>query len=167
MCSFEGDASATSCGKDGFLAQMVRMSLTYAGDGLDDCRLGDDEDSDDLGTIMKSVGLPAEMLCVKHGETMCYPKYKSSESSGLFNFQGPPTETQLTTMCDPCVLKVVKSMMRMMMRMVPEEGDNANDPGSAMAAMFDMMCAKDLDVSICGPFLSFVYPPIRSVLPNL
>jgi hypothetical protein len=161
MCSFEGDASATSCGKDGFLGQMARMSLTYAGDGLDDCRLDDSGENSDLGTIMKSIGLPAEMLCVKDGETMCYPKYKSLESSGLFNFQGPPTETQLTTMCDPCVLKVLKSMMRLIMLMVPEEGDNAN-----VAAMFDMMCAKDLDVSICGPFLSFVYPPIRSVLPN-
>jgi len=64
-------------------------------------------------------------------------------------------------MCDPCVLKVVKSMMRMMMRMmiqmVPEEGDNAIDQGamaandldSAIPAMFDMMCAKDLDDNYC------------------
>jgi len=149
ICSFEGDSTSTSCGKDSFLAHMVRMSRDYAAGGLDDCQLGDNSGAqENMGSLMKRLGSIVENLCIKDGTTMCYPKFAKMISSGLFNISGTPTEVEMTAVCDTCSLKMHKSIVRMMMFTTYEEGADDGNLGKA-ASMFDLYCAQDLDENYC------------------
>ena len=104
-CSFEGEASATSCGSKSPLAVLSKMSRKWGRqDGMKKC----------ASKEYLALGMYSDVVCAKEGDKYCLPKLGSMGMGEM----GVPTKESLDSMCDPCFLKVMKVIMRVMMAMM-------------------------------------------------
>ena len=109
----------------------VNLSGSGSGGGKDESGLSPDMT---LGTFVRQLIQRVQLACFMDGDTMCFPKYLSLVTSdgfenGLSN--NADLANRLSELCDPCFQKLMKGTA---------DQQTAN--------MLDLMCAKDLDVSI-------------------
>ena len=110
--------------------------------------------------------------CVSLLSTLAFEKYThSSGSTNYFDELQPAAEckvpltsivvcydvvaVKLDSVCDPCIQKEMISYLHMLLTMfdamsdTDEDGDagSVQDPMASLTGMFDMMCAKDNEVT--------------------
>lgn len=109
----------------------VNPSGSGSGGGEDESGLSSDMT---LGTFVRQLIQRVQLACFMDGDTMCFPKYLSLVTSDGFEnglSDNADLTNRLSELCDPCLQKLMK---------VTADQQTAN--------MLDLMCAKDLDVSI-------------------
>ena len=109
----------------------VNLSGSGSGGGNDESSLSSDLT---LSTFVRQLIQRVQLACFMDGDTMCFPKYLSLVTSDGFEnglSDSADITNRLSELCDPCLQKLMK---------VTADQQTAN--------MLDLMCAKDLDVSI-------------------
>ena len=109
----------------------VNLSGSGSGGGNDESSLSSDLT---LSTFVRQLIQRVQLACFMDGDTMCFPKYLSLVTSDGFEnglSDSADLTNRLSQLCDPCLQKLMK---------VTADQQTAN--------MLDLMCAKDLDVSI-------------------